>query len=257
MNKYLKITLFTIKKEITFIYDYISSLFAYAIHIAVFYLIWDYVLASKQDIAGYNKESLIWYVIIGEIIMYAIRDTSGDISSQVKNGDIANMLVRPINFAAYMFSQRLSNFVRAGINILFAVFMGSLMAPHISICGMQVIFSFISLFLSVIIAILIDIVIGLFSFFIEEVKSLRLIVSKLMLLLVFSPLEMFDEVFQVIFLVMPTTYAVYAPARIFAKYDLKVALFLIVMQVISILVLIFVTKVQYERGVKKINANGG
>ena len=102
MSKFLRILLFNLKVETKFKVDYFSRLFMYCFHIFVFNELWDYLLKDKL-ILGYDRKNLIWYIIIGEAIIYSMSKNYIKISNMVKTGDIANILVKPINILEYLF----------------------------------------------------------------------------------------------------------------------------------------------------------
>lgn len=256
MNKYLQVTKFSLKKDANFLVNYIFNILGYTIHILVFYFVWDYILGDKM-LNGYTRSMLIWYVIIGEFIIYSANRCNREICSMVKNGDIANMLLKPINFVYYLFFQNISNFVNILVNIVAGFVLGILMAGSIEISVQSILIFTISIILSLILKVLFEIMIGLMAFFIEEVKALYLIISKLMLIIVFSPVEMFPMWIQHILNILPTTYAIYAPAKILLKFELNDAIKLIICQLISILFCVIILHIEYKEGVKKINANGG
>lgn len=256
MNKYLQITKFTIKKEAKFILNYLSSIFGFTIHIIVFYFIWDYILGSKQ-LNGYTTNMLIWYVIVGEYILYSSNKFNRQISSDVKNGTIANMLTKPINFVLYLFFENASNIIKIIVNLIAAILLGLIMAGPISLSITNVIFFIISILFSILLNIMFELIIGLSTFFIEETKALYLVLSKLMLIIVFSPVEMFPQWGQIILKFLPTTYAIYAPAKILVMFDISQAIKLILCQLLSIIICCGILFLQYKKGVKKINVNGG
>lgn len=256
MNKYLQVTKFSLKRDANFLVNYIFNLLGYTIHILVFYFVWDYILGDKM-INGYTRSMLIWYVIIGEFIIYAVNKTNREISSMVKNGDIANMLLKPINFVYYLFFQNISNFVNILVNLVTGLTLGLFMAGGIEVSIESIILFTVSIILSLVLKVLFEIMIGLMAFFIEEVKAIYLIISKLMLIVVFSPIEIFPVWIQYILRFLPTTYTVYAPGRILLMFEFKEAIRLILCQIISILFCVLVLHIEYKKGVKKINANGG
>ena len=94
MRKYLAVFKFNLKSELNFKVDYFFSLLSFAVHIFVFNALWDYILQGKA-IAGYSKNELIWYIIVGEFIMYSIgKKNYIKISDMIKNGDVANILTK-------------------------------------------------------------------------------------------------------------------------------------------------------------------
>ena len=56
---------------------------------------------------------------------------------------------------------------------------------------------------------------------------------------------------------LPTTYLIYAPARIFTKFEITEAIILLGLEILSGLVLYGLIRLMYAKGVKKINVNGG
>ncbi len=257
MRKYFEIFKYSIKTKINFLFDYIVLLFSFAIHVFVFNELWDYILQGKENIAGYTKPQLIWYIIIGEFIMYSCDKKYNYIAEQVKSGQIANMLIRPIDFIKYTIAENLSVFVRFAINTIFAIVLGFIFAGPVEITIGSMIITIISIAISVLMGIYIQLIIGLLAFYTEENDSFWLVTQKLMLLQVFTPLEFYPDFIQKIFLALPTTYVTYAPARIFSKFEFNQSIILLISQVIAFFIIVIIARTLYKRGVEKINVNGG
>ena len=102
-----------------------------------------------------------------------------------------------------------------------------------------------------------QILIGMLAFITEENQSFYLIISKAMLLLIFTPLEFFPQVVQTILRFLPTTYIIYAPGKILVDFDVNMALTLVASQVISFLFVYICVYALNRKGVKNINVNGG
>lgn len=257
MKKYFEIFKYSLKTKINFLFDYIVLLFSFAIHVFVFNELWDYILQGKENIAGYTKPQLIWYIIIGEFIMYSCNKKYNYIADQVKSGQIAHMLVRPIDFIKYTIAEDLSVLVRFVINTIFAIVLGILFAGPIEITAQSMLITMISIAISVLMGIYVQLIIGLLAFYAEENDSFWLVAQKLMLLLVFVPLEFYPTSIQKIFLAIPTTYVTYAPARIFSKFELNQSIMVLLYQIMAFAVLAILARILYKRGVEKINVNGG
>ena len=120
MRKYLAIFKFNLKSEINFKADYIFSLLSFAIHVFVFNALWDYILQGKM-IEGYGKSQLIWYIIVGEFLAYSIgKKNYVKVSNMIKNGDVANILTKPLSFIKYILANEATSIVNIGVNIVFA-----------------------------------------------------------------------------------------------------------------------------------------
>ena len=256
MRKYIEIWKYSLKSKLTFLLNYMASLFSFGIHIFVFNELWDYILQGKS-IIGYTKEELIWYIIVAEFIIYSFETTYKKIATMVKQGDIANMLIKPIDVITYFSVEASANIVRIIVNAIFGIILGMLFAGPIEISFSTILLTIIASVIGIFTGIFIHILIGILAFFTEENKSFWLVTQKIIFFLVFTPLEFYPEIIQKVLLCMPTTYMVYAPAKIFTGTDTFTAILLIAMEIVSISVIYFVLRVLYKKGVRNINVNGG
>ncbi len=256
MRKYIEIFKYSLKKKVTFLLNYIVSLIAFGIHVFIFNALWDYILQGKM-IVGYTKAELIWYIIIAEMIIYTSDKKYKQVASMVKQGDIAYMLIKPINMVHFFLVEDFSLIIQAAINFVFALILGFIVAGPITISiesfGMMMIASIIG----IVIGSLLQILIGIITFFTEENHSIYLIMQKMTFFVVFTPLEFYPKIVQKILLCLPTTYLVYTPAKIFANFEITLALKLLLAEIASAIVLYFVICILYKKGVEKINVNGG
>ena len=256
MYKYYNIFLFSLKSQLNFIIDYLASIFSFTIHIIVFNYLWDFMLKNKVAF-GYSKNKLIWYVIVGELIAYTTSKSYIKISQMIKNGEVSNMLVKPINFLLYILSQELTSLVKLFFNTSFAIVLGFIMAGNIELNYKKGFFFLISLIFSIFLQISIQLLIGMLSFITEENRAFYNIISKAMYLLLFTPIEFFSSKIQYILKLMPTTYIIYPSAKILVNFNLKNDKYLLLGQVISICLIWYITILLYRKGVKQINVNGG
>ena len=256
INKYLSITKYALKQKSTFKLNYFGTLLSFGLHVFVFSQLWDYALKDNL-LAGYSKQELIWYLIMGEFILYSCRNLYRRIADMVKNGDIANMLIRPVNFVLYIAFEEFSNILQILINIVFAVVLGIIFAGPISISFTGIVFVIVSVTISIFMQILMQILIGLIALFTEENKAFYLILSKLQLLLVLTPLEIYPAMAQWAFYLLPITYAVYVPSKMLVHFDINLGVQLLIMQITSMAALIGITVLLYSKGVKRLNVNGG
>ena len=256
MRKYIEIWKYSLKSKLTFLLNYMASLFSFGIHIFVFNELWDYILQGKS-IIGYTKAELIWYIIVAEFIIYSFETTYTKIARMVKQGDIANMLIKPIDTIAYFTTEASANIVRVLVNAVFALFLGIIFAGPIEVSFSTIFFTIIASIIGIFTGIFIQILIGILAFFTEENKSFWLVTQKIIFFLVFTPLEFYPEIVQKILLCMPTTYMIYAPAKIFTGTDITSAIVLIGMEILSLLIIYATLRILYKKGVKNINVNGG
>ncbi|MDO4282004.1 MAG: ABC-2 family transporter protein [Clostridia bacterium] len=257
MRKYFSVFQFNLKSSMNFKVDYLFSLFSFVIHVFIFNELWDFILKDKV-ILGYSRPELIWYIIMGEFLMYVVGGKNyKKISDMIKNGDVANMLTKPISFLKYTLAEEMTCIINLVINFVSAMILGTFMAGSLKITFFQMILFFISVLFSTVLLILIQVMIGMLAFITEENDSYYFVISKGMLLLVLTPLEFFPEVFRNILTFLPTTYAIYPVGKILVHFDISNSLKLVVFQLLSIMVMLMIVNLLNVKGVKNINVNGG
>lgn len=256
MNKYLMLCKFSLKTKMVFMTDFLFSIFGFTLHMFVFNELWDYILKDKQ-ILGYTKNELIWYIVMAEVIMYLFGRSYRYIAELIKTGDVANLLVKPIDFMKYIICNQADVIVTLVVNIISAVIIGIIMAGTISLSFVQLLFFVTSLIISTCIVVLLQTLLGLLAFFIEENEAFYLIFSKLMLILAFTPLEFFPNYIQYILRILPTTYAIYPIGKILVNFEINEAIGLIISQVISLIFLLGLDLLLKRKGVQNTYVNGG
>ena len=256
MKKYFSIFKYSLKRNATFIVDYLFAAFSYTVHMLVFNCLWDYIL-KDGTLLGYSKAELIWYIVVTEFLTYSVSSLYKTISAMVRDGTIANMLIKPINCIGYFLCEQSSDLIRILINLIAGIIIGFTMAGPITVSAEAILLCGVSCVIAIIIANLIQVLIGLIAFYIEEVRSIYFIVQKFQLLLVFVPLAFYNKFVQILLMFSPTTYMVYVPAKILVKFEGASDFKLLGLQVVALGIMILATTVLYRKGVKKINVNGG
>jgi len=256
LKKYWEIFKYSLKMNATFFFNYIISLFSYIVHIFVFNALWEFIL-KDGSLFGYTKNELIWYIIITEFVTYSVVVFYKKISEMVKDGTVANLLIRPINFLAYVIAEHSAELIKVVVNAIGAIALGNIFGGHINVPINVLVIFIVSFILSLIIATCIQMILGLIAFYIEETKSIWFVVQKAQFLLVFVPIEFYGKFVQKLLMFLPTTHMIYTPATILIKYDFHNCIALLGMQIITIIALSVATCILYKKGVRKINVNGG
>ena len=156
MKKYIEIVKYSLKQNMTFKFNYFFSIISLAIHLFVFNELWDYILQGKTA-AGFTKTQLIWYITITEFITYSSIRSYNKISDMVKNGDIANILIKPIDFIKYKFMEDISVIIKTIINVISIVIIGLVLTGPIKCSVQSILFTIITSLIGIITQILIQI----------------------------------------------------------------------------------------------------
>lgn len=102
------------------------------------------------------------------------------------------------------------------------------------------------------------ILISIISFWIEDSTPFHWIYDKMILLIgTMFPIEMFPQYLRPIIKCTPIYVVTYGPAKLLINFSLQNSVQILLAQIIYLFVAITLTLILYEKGVKKLNVNGG
>ncbi len=263
MRKYISIYRSEIMSSLQYILNILFRIFNFVLIIFVFINLWEYIYDDPSElINGYSKNQMIWYVIMTEIIWYAVdgRRYCRKISNDVKSGNIAYIMNKPYSYIGYAFSSHLGETtIKTIIAMVVGFGMGILLLKGFPVPN--VMFAVITA-VSVLLAILIDMLfvtfIGLISFVIEDSQPIFWLYSKLILILgVVFPIEYFPEAIAKIIRFTPIYVTSYGPAKLFVDFSYEKAVEIILSQIIYLGIAWAMCYGLYRKGVKKLNVTGG
>ena len=102
------------------------------------------------------------------------------------------------------------------------------------------------------------ILISIISFWIEDSTPSHWIYDKMILLIgTMFPIEMFPQYLRPIIKCTPIYVVTYGPAKLLINFSLQNFVQILLAQIIYLFVATTLTLILYEKGVKKLNVNGG
>lgn len=102
------------------------------------------------------------------------------------------------------------------------------------------------------------ILISIISFWIEDSTPVHWIYDKMILLIgTMFPIEMFPQYLRPIIKCTPIYVVTYGPAKLLINFSLQNFVQILLAQIIYLFVATTLTLILYEKGVKKLNVNGG
>lgn len=263
MKKYLFIYKSELMTNIQYIFNLLTGFIGFFIFIFIFLNLWKYIYSNPNEIInGYTMEQMIWYVIITEILWMILggRKLCKKISDEVRSGNIACKINKPYNYIGYILSSHLGDAtIRALMYITLGmitglIFLGSF--PNLNI--LSIIAVILTGILATVISTLIITFIGLLSFVIEDSNPFYWIYSRLILVIgTLFPIEYFPTVLQKIITFSPVYVVCYGPAKIFVDFSLNNFITILIAQIIYIVITYGLCSLMYQKGVKKLNVNGG
>lgn len=263
MKKYIFIYRSEVMSNLQYVFNIVFGFIGYIIMIFVFLNFWNYIYDTPNAlINGYTKSEMIWYVCITEVLLGVIkgRKLFNKIKEDVVGGNITYKINKPFSYIGYIFSCFLGeSTIRAILYVPMAIVIGILFVGTIPLLNIAKILALaVSGSLAVIIGAFIIILIGLFSFNVENSEPIYWIYSKIVLILgTIFPVEYFPVFLQPIIKASPIFVTSYGPAKLFVDFKWETFISVLVAQIVYITIVYFLCVFTYNRGVRKLNVNGG
>ena len=263
MRKYLYIFKATLIENLSYIPTIILRFVNFIVMMFLFLNLWEYMYSdNSQVINGYTMEQMIWYVLFTEILWFGTRNKAltNQISQDIKSGNIAYNINKPYNYVFYIIAKHLGEIIIKLIAfaiigaILGVAFVGPIQNFNFANLPLIILVSSLGILINSILRIMISIT----SFWIEDASPFHWIYDKLILVLgTIFPIEMFPKFIRPIVQCTPIFVVTYGPAKLLIDFSTEKFIQIFIAQMIYIVLSIALVLILYERGVKKLNVNGG
>ncbi|MBK1812726.1 ABC-2 family transporter protein [Clostridium sp. YIM B02505] len=266
MRKYAEVMKMTIQISLAYKWNLILSSLMDIFRIVAEVAFWKILFetTSGDAISGYDFNSMITYYIFMFIIGTSmnVSNIGNKIANDIKNGTMNNLIIRPINYIGYYFSEALSEkFIQALIVLLtfFPIFIIDSSNITLNINLEQLLLFPIILVLSFLLNFLINIIISLLVFWITEVTSFFFLKDIFLDFLsgrVF-PMDLLPKFILNTFGILPFMYCTFFPITILTKGISNESFFKgFFMQLIWLALLYFTFKILWRIGIKKYSGTG-
>lgn len=263
MKKYFYIYKTTMIENLQYMMNVLLGFISFFILIFIFYNLWVYIYSDSSNlIGGYSKVQMVWYVILTEIMWFGTRNNTltGQISNDIKSGTIAYNINKPYNYLLYVVAKHMGEitikfflFLLVGIG-LGCAFVGFI--PGFSVLTLP--FLIPVAFLGILINSVIRIGISVLSFWMEDSGPFHWIYDKLIIVIgTLFPVEVFPLWLQPVIKFTPIFVVTYGPAKLIIDFSMTMFLKVLAVQGIYIAVFVLLLTYLYQKGVKKLNVNGG
>jgi len=251
----------TLRQQLAYKSDFvIRSLFLLLI-LYVFTQLWSaaYEGDTERVISGFTLKQIIWYLVFTEALTMAVPSLCLRIEEEVKNGEIAIRLIRPMSYVGYHYISYLAESV---FRFIVHLLIGSLIAwPFVGApsFGMGWL-GFLSLsFGALTLAFLLNAVVALTAFWVEETRGMEFVLHKLQFTVggMLLPIDLMPDWLQRICAWLPFQAVLYFPARTAVNYESAPILQQFLIQGAWIVAMAAAVLFIYRRGVRKLHVNGG
>ena len=214
MRKYIDLAIIGIKEHTAYLNSVWATFLSKIVYLYMQYSLWNALFSSN---AGSNiplgHDETIRYIIAATLISTFMEcDVIEWINGQIRSGDVANQLIRPIDYKFMIFAKHLGT--SAARFAIYTIPLGILIAVFYRndlFCRQQLVFGIISILLAYIIQFLYSLVIGLMAFWLIVTWPLNMLLAAIYKLLSGSwiPTAMFPDVLSKINMFLPFR-AIYA-----------------------------------------------
>ncbi len=263
MRKYLFIFKSELMTNLQYIFNVLTNVMAYFVIIFIYINLWNYIYDDPtQLINGYSKAQMIWYVIFTEIIYFSLggRRACIKLAEEVKSGRIAYTINKPYNYVLYSLFSHMGNvFIKSIVFLIVGLLMGAIFIGEFPVLSFVNVLALLVIFyIALIVNTLFIIVIGLFSFIIEDSVPMYWLYSKFTLICgALFPIEFFPEKVQKILQFSPVSAINYGPAKLFVSFSWEQLIPILISQIAYMLIAYLLCMLVYRKGVKRLNVNGG
>lgn len=230
--------------------------------IVVFVQLWrvTYAVTGAQRIAGFTLPQMIGYLVLTETIVMSNPRIEQVIDQEVRGGEIAYRLVRPVHYVAFHFWSAMGQAL-ASLPVNFAVAslaawltLGDWVFPLAAAPAFLV-----AMTLGMAIHLLVSITIGLLAFWTEDTWPFAFVWTRLVMILggMMLPLDAFPDWLARVAKALPMNLVVYGPARLGMRFDWSEFGTLVWHQLIWIAVLLGVVSWVFGKGARRLHVQGG
>ncbi|MCR5671488.1 MAG: ABC-2 family transporter protein [Butyrivibrio sp.] len=263
MRKYADLAMIGIKEHTAYFNSIWANFLSKVVYLYMQFCLWNALFASN---AGSNiplsHDETIRYIIVATLISTFMEcDVTMWINSQIQSGDVANQLIRPIDYKLMIFAKHIGTSI-ARI-LIYALPLGILICLFYHgdlLCKKQLLYGIVSIILAYLIQFLYSLIIGLMAFWLIVTWPLNMLLAAIYKLLSGSwiPTAMFPELLTKINMFLPFR-AIYAiPVTIITtKMPAQMICENLCIQLIWLAVLFLLTEVTWVVGKNKLVVQGG
>jgi len=260
-HKYRAVGIITVKQQLHYRVDFVVRALFLLLILFIFIHLWKAAYASSgaDTIEGFALNQIIWYLVFAEAVTMACPQLCIRIEEEVKQGEVAVRLIRPIAYNGFHYMTYLAE---AGVRFVVQLAAGSAIAwaymgPPAFGLGWAGLAALLPGAFTV--AFLLNLAVALLAFWVEETRGMEFVLQKLNFTVggMLLPLELMPDWLERVCGWLPFQAVLYFPARTGVAFDGgRLAAFLL-MQWGWAAALAVLGAFIYRRGVRKLNVNGG
>ncbi|SDB68321.1 ABC-2 family transporter protein [Butyrivibrio sp. INlla16] len=214
MRKYADLAMIGIKEHTAYLNSVWANFLSKIVYLYMQFSLWNALFSSNAGrVIPLSRDETIRYIIVATLISTFMKcDVIAWINSQIQSGDVANQLIRPIDYKLMIFAKHIgTSLARIVIYTLPLGIVISVFYHGKIFCEEQLLYGIISILLAYMIQFLYSLIIGLMAFWLIVTWPLNMLLAAIYKLLSGSwiPAAMFPEFLAAINAFLPFR-AIYA-----------------------------------------------
>jgi len=263
MRKYFALTRGAYMMGVIYRFGFIFTIIGNIVYLGVAYYLWKSIYKHADVIRGLTFNETFLYVGLGSAVFILLK-TYADwyIHYDIREGTIANYLIKPIDVSLYALFFSLGFFLMNVTAITIPTFLLLIFVFKVQFVLGPGLFIFpISLFFAFLISFFFDYFIGLFGFYSESVWGLS--TTKEILVTILSgaliPLQFFPDAIQKVLLWLPFQAVFHTPLMMITRPNQGWDIFIpmLATQIFWVVILFLATRLFYNQAVKVLRISGG
>ncbi len=219
---------------------------------------------TAQQMAGYTFEMMMTYTIIGHLLDKFTSEINLQLktSSEIRDGLISRYLVKPVDYfyldIASLFANRIVYFLTLSVPYLIVIV---ITRDYLIFNTNLVILSFflLSLLMAILLSYMVNHLIGLVTFWLQEVTSLYVFTQSTFLFLAggYFTLDLLPKSVYEFLMLTPFPYMLYFPITLYmGRYTVMESVYYLGICLVWIIFMFFLNKLVWKLGLKRYTADG-
>jgi ABC-2 type transport system permease protein len=259
-RKYLAIFRIALVNQWAYSADVIFRSCFFLLILTILMELWRTALGPKGVLMGLTGRDMVWYLVYTESVLLAFPRFDEVISEEVKSGEIAYRLLKPMSYLGFHLSGYLAeisfrfvmNFALGGALVTWRLGGATFALVHTPALLCLTVLAFVLSFQ-------ICACIALLAFWVEDTKPFFWIYHKLMFTLggLLVPNDLMPFWLKRMSDLLPFGSILYAPARLFVRWEDALFFRTVGVQLVWILLLTMLAQSLFLKGVRRLHVQGG
>ena len=265
MKKYLAFTAKAFQRTLTYRFELWMELFINVLFMLVYVYLWKALYTGQTSVEGYDLNGILTYIVVSQTLLtftFTLR-VARIIEDKVRTGEVVTDLMKPVDFQLMTLATAAGTSTHTALfNMLpkFLLFYGVF---GLSLPGepLTVLLFIISVVLGYVILFSLEFIIGIFAFWLVEIRGIYFIIIWGLSLLFsgyFLPLEFYPALLAKIAAVLPFRAIIYFPTAIYTGQATGGSLVTaLLIQLAWVVALLGLGRFGYRAAFRKLVVQGG